>query len=703
MLKKTLIFSFFLIVLSFSVFALGDYQQIFFDSANSANQSLDINGKFTNESIHISEDVSVYGDFQPVVHDWDSDGYNEVIVFSDQSIKVYSHCPDETCQGKYTLEAETFVSEQAQIDPILIDANLYDDTEDLEVIGIFGEHFYVFDYVEGNISIEEQWDTHVDPVQNMNCLQPDSGSTMCIYPAADGKLATFVPTNGASSVHQVDDYACEFDPEQFTVNGSSPVYNHLSPAGLLYGDPTRYTAGILYQHDSSSEIGILFVNYTFSQISVYDTFAGDGKQSLLYAEIEGYANGILMDNNYYCSSYFNLVTSTQPRGFGRCWDLLTGELLYDTSFWWSGNNTRIHVSNPVKADIDADHVQEVCWVFDTQEGGDSIRCMQEENYSSYGPVNISGVRRWPRLTSGSMDNDIYADLIFTGGYYLGGVQQVVNNTEMVDNDNSGDIWALAIVDNDLHPDLISNTNGNIRTIYSENPKKDTTYYFVAEPYGYYTKTCINTTNTIKGFECQGTEQGCTYVNENSDAYERFCTTCAGTQPLSCGDFSTTQPEIECSFSTPGTYNIDVILQDDSMTDDYSTGATIQINVTDSASCDGSAYYVSQEDAQNTDGTTTPDIGGGTEVSTEDGPAYFFDTITGGNDMFKLIIGMFLVVLLMVGMAKHTHNAAAIIATGGVGFIIGIALGLIPVWILIIGILGGFAAFAYQRYTGASGV
>lgn len=155
-----------------------------------------------------------------------------------------------------------------------------------------------------------------------------------------------------------------------------------------------------------------------------------------------------------------------------------------------------------------------------------------------------------------------------------------------------------------------------------------------------------------------------------------------------GTYALSQPSVSCTYNAIGDYYVTLYLQDASHPTDYTQLDEFVVQVvtgTPGATCNVNSLAIGDESVLDTN--VTSDI---SNPSTE-GLGNFLDFFTGGDENSQIFIGFILLILIILAVggfiASVTHSgvavAVSVVIAGIVGFICLTAIGLFPVWILIL--------------------
>jgi hypothetical protein len=276
--------------------------------------------------------------------------------------------------------------------------------------------------------------------------------------------------------------------------------------------------------------------------------------------------------------------------------------------------------------------------------------------------------------------------------------------------------------------------------------------------GYYSPICLGTTINFSAKECiEYPYLNCNYFNAQTtinlitgelnivtpnDEKERIYGSCYGDTNYSSGSYSDTIPKLSCTYNEEGNYSLRLYLQSESNPNDFSqynyryinisvvngtsgidcninavtdyTFTTINENITNVSTC-GNGVCSGTETILNcpsdcaytptptnqTNGSTTTSnpnaIGGGIDV--------FFEMLTGGakaSSSFKLMIGILIILGCVIGVSFYVSNFAVILIVGSLALVFTTAIGLIPIYVLILMIILVIGGIALNKFMSSGG-
>lgn len=226
--------------------------------------------------------------------------------------------------------------------------------------------------------------------------------------------------------------------------------------------------------------------------------------------------------------------------------------------------------------------------------------------------------------------------------------------------------------------------------------------------GYYSPVCTNTTITFQAKECLAEPySNCNYFNSVENERERIASSCGGLYAtIQNGSYSYVNPSLDCYFNSTGNYAINLYLQQESKPTDYGVKnpSTINISVINGlAGVDCNINYIENP----TFNGTTPTDETTDEVTLPDGfidqtgdtanLGVIFDVLLGGNAMLRIFIAMCLIIAVMLLVASYTHNGFVITLSAVLMTILTTAIGLLPIYILILVILFAILIIIYNKF------
>jgi len=246
-------------------------------------------------------------------------------------------------------------------------------------------------------------------------------------------------------------------------------------------------------------------------------------------------------------------------------------------------------------------------------------------------------------------------------------------------------------------------------IYSSSTAYNNTPPTLTDSYGrsYSNPVCNGSTVRFlakKYDETAAQPSGTNYYNDIDTDLERLVADCHGNGTLTAGSSSLSAPYVECTYNSPETYYATVYIDDNYNVDDTSQSDTISVYVITGVDCNEDDVGIGEEslEGEAETGVITP---------TSTATATFLDAITGGDNNSKIFIGFMIWLIItgcvMMGVAKATSSGTAVLGIGalcGVAlFVILTALGILPVWILILFFIGLILLVILKiGFSGASG-
>jgi hypothetical protein len=235
-----------------------------------------------------------------------------------------------------------------------------------------------------------------------------------------------------------------------------------------------------------------------------------------------------------------------------------------------------------------------------------------------------------------------------------------------------------------------------QTVTLVNESRYASGYFGFDPI-----SCQDSPITIQATQCDDGEDTCTYTNTLSSEKERVCTTCGGTVPLFCGNFSFASPKVLCEFGTVGDKEMQVYIETESKPDFPQAVASFTVEMSTDLTCNQDILILPAT-FTDPDAPTTPD----TPVEEPDSEKsdlelYYDDWLDTLDESVPRPLQLIASIIIMVMMAVWVHgltngNNYMTIMGSLFGAGISVALGLLAIeLVLIIGI--GLLVFVFIAY------
>lgn len=260
-----------------------------------------------------------------------------------------------------------------------------------------------------------------------------------------------------------------------------------------------------------------------------------------------------------------------------------------------------------------------------------------------------------------------------------------------------------------------NKDGGIDVVATSNSSTGNTYIFfsgnavgaISNPnamwnnnltnsgiFGYFANSpiCKGTNISFQAYECPHVG-GCSY-NNSIFTYEkeRLVIDCGNGQTV-YGALNNNAPLAMCTYSTTGQFKATIYLQDENHLSDYTQVQYIQVPVIDAipgTTCNIPSAFV---DTPNGNGQTPVDTAAMVGQGWED----LINILTGTNSVIKMILGVFIIIMMIVGIAQYTTATIVMVIITFLGTILNVVMGLWPAYILILILIGGLLMFLIGKF------
>jgi hypothetical protein len=232
---------------------------------------------------------------------------------------------------------------------------------------------------------------------------------------------------------------------------------------------------------------------------------------------------------------------------------------------------------------------------------------------------------------------------------------------------------------------------------------------------YANPVCLGSSVKFVARDCLDTPvmELCNYLNNRSTIASEFLYTDCGIVggPIVSGAAYSSGIEVSCYYNVSGIYAAKVYVGDSfygvNVADPWIVASIDVRNLTPGISCNGVPYVGVRTIFSSAFTNDTPDSSGVTQSFKNQA----VEVLTGGGSFPSLIVGLFLVAIAFIGGMYGTYRAGIkepgiALAAGSViafaVFILLTTIGMLPVWILLIFILGAvlfFSLKAYRTFTG----
>jgi len=257
------------------------------------------------------------------------------------------------------------------------------------------------------------------------------------------------------------------------------------------------------------------------------------------------------------------------------------------------------------------------------------------------------------------------------------------------------------VTGDNNIDLIAtkSTETVIDTIYlssfgNEMPELNDSLQYGGYTGWYNGAVCKGTTITFRARECPYDLTGCNYNNDNDPDLEVLYTDC-GTSTATTGSSSLNNPTVSCTYNNTGTYTVYVSIYDlanSGNLSEYNTNG-ITVNVIDGipgTTCNIASTYVS------TPGSL-PALPSAAQTTIDSDIDNTLGLLFGTSTKLKLLCAIGIIIAIMISVASYIKNAV-VIAISGILTMIGLTfLGLIPLYIMILFLVGTLLIMVMAKF------
>jgi hypothetical protein len=664
------------------VFAVNDWNSI--NNGQYGNTQLNYyTGNYINENIGVGnyQETTTGGTYAPSVLDINYDGVNELIAYSGSNVYIYDGVNNNLNLKDVVVVNGTIKNIEAKTLTSVTNGGF------IRVVAILtSTDVYIMNYLNSDYTLYKVGTPNGALTSNIVCgvdNRGSSGESFCGYFTNSTILNYFHAPDFKTSVLAVE------IPTIFTKTYTGKDIRTNTSAELLYASDVDadgtdefsfldYTDGVLHSklYDSNSD--------KYSTTLTGEGYLAGGRNS--YYLYKGYLGQIDLVNNGDSTMYIRTISTNS--------DLVT-----------SGNSLD-GCGTPTSGTANGGFIlidDKPALLFNFQCGGGNQLYYLVNNGTL---TQLTGTDC--AIGSTKLKHTASANLLTGGNNFLLG-KCFFNKTAVMNatfTANADVNYVLADITGDYDTEIIEYKSGLLNVKFADDiiyPVSLTIGNATGGYANYYNPLCLGTNNiTYKAKEClEEPYTNCNYFNDNEGERERISTNCGivGAE-IVAGDYSYTNPSFLCNYSTAGTYSTFLYLQTESNPLDFSVKNTQAINlvvVNGSKGINCDINYVADPFFNgtapgnitiNTTPTPTPTptanpdaIGGGIDN--------FFDMLTGGansSKSFKLMIGILIILGCVIGVSFYVTNFAVIMIVGVLSLVFTTAIGLIPLYILILCII-----------------
>lgn len=644
-----------------------------------------------NMTGNIISSIGTGFNMQPLVGDYDNDGVTEIIAATGNFIQIYQVISDTlTLEDEYNM-GTPLISQPWSGN---IDGDAF-----IEIVAATATRVWTFDYNDTafNYSVNASVGGVITGIACANF----SGTWGCYFANSTNNIYEYNPNTAGLTAY----------PQSFNISLSLPLW--VTP---------------LNDYDNDGDVEMFFpwraaTNYGFcvvdqSTMANDTTFSSDGcwQDGTVISEQPSYIMTYNLDgggSSEICLAYL-ANAATVGASYLKCFKSDGSAYGSRQEITTTENTKTPTISNPIMVLVNGSY-RDVCIIASdsgTLGSTASVRCYkvsagtltQSFAYGGHG-IGIVNNQYWQNgmISAADMDNDGWEDIIAsnailirnsTGSFsFINLTSNSYNYNSMVADVNDDDILETCHEYTSFIGCSFSSFSDGIPTL------TDTFGRSYANP------VCNGT--KLRFYAHEYDESGAqpaetNYYNDIDTDTERLNIDCYGNGTLYNGNYSLAAPYQDCTYNALGTYYARVYLQDQYNPTDitqYDDVIVLVVSGTPGITCNVEPVPISVTPING----TVPPIPD--PNPTNEGVKSFLDWFTGGDDDSKLFIGFLLwvIIIIVVGafMASVTHSGTAVAVIAGlagiVGFVVLAALGMFPLWLLILVFL--FLALSTALYLG----
>jgi len=693
----------FLLVFSSSAFGVSEFEAIGYwsdygnDLANLGRSNV-IEGDMTTISNTVTR---AEGNMvSPLIIDIDNDGINEIVGSSGSYIKIYNSTDDFIW-----LEAEILANGSQVTQP-----SAYNSTLDnkVHIVTVMGDTFYDYTFNGTDINITKLKNLSVSanssfataiPSTKIKCAEIAT-VPYCFYGDYNGSVVIYNTVQSNSS-RMLGNISIGY------VGGTSRYFSPESPIAIENIDLTGgLELGFITNRNDNTYQGytIYDVNDGIIQLEVDDLGSGYPSSSnavinIMFEDIDGGTSEIITDyrivNGGATSRIITNISNSDGTPHG-----IQGINLLDTT-----SSSTVNLRSLI-GDFTSDTGLELCnSYYYVSNGNRNVTCINLNTgnivYDKITPHAFADYTypTYLGIAAADLNLDNYLDIVLHKSIVSPQQDEEINLTYY------GNYTVVGDLNGDTYAEVISMGTNFMWTAWSTS---DNSIPTLVDTFGVNPSSPVCNGSSVR-FSAEEYDEtgaqpsGTNYYNDKDTDQEQLIAVCYGNGTEYSGSLSNADPYVDCQYNTPGYYIVDIYLVDSYNSADRTQVDTVNINVITGTDCNSESQDIGEEaiDGGTTTTTTTP---------TSTGISTFLDSITGGDNNSKIFIGfmiwLIITISVMVGVASITASATAVAGVGliaGLGaFIILTALGILPVWILILFFIGLILLVILKIGFGAAG-
>jgi len=650
-------------------------------------------GSYASDDITLLCSMADGMDYQSLTGNFDADSDTEFIIISSSSIKVY----DNDCSISEELSAGL---------TLLSQPSMYNDTA-IAFVGqnASGNNFmYLYGLNPIAYIMSDEIDSSYTAFTGVTCIE----GNFCYALGSNTTESTAFKWNSTYTLQNI-----ESSVKTIQSNYGSPAVNY-------FVSSTRYSVATSCDANANGQWGFCVFNADDLSLDTY--FSTDG----IFDDIT-YSSGLILNQKWINQPMLSSVTGGNNKlvtSYTTCKeeagdDYISHIYMFnnDGSSYLSRDNTMADntggtcagsasnqyaswgTSPVVKHNVLGTAVYCARWGYSTTGG---LSCVDKDNNlvlsrisASWSDMRLNPVSTHIPLFSVNLLNDTtYRDLVTQFNIIDNSISETAfnfSNTVMNSNDRGNLSMSFDDFDADGSLDLLFTSSAG--TVLGGSASFVDLIPTLTDTFGrsYTNPVCNNTALrfSAKEYAEENTQtSGTNYYNDINTQTERLVADCYGNGTLTYGNYSLANPYVDCPYTSIGTYYATIYLQDTGNSADLTQFDDVNILVIDGTAgitCNADSLAIGEDSIEGD--AVSEDI---SNPSTA-GLGNFLDFFTGGDANSQIFIGFALLTIIVLAtggyLASVTHSGVAVgIAMGIVGvagFVCLTAIGLFPVWILVL--------------------